>query len=170
MHAKSILAALAVPVLVYGAAIPQEQELPEFNWDESPSDIVGGVAASRGDLSSIVSVQLAGLGHLCGGTLLNANTVVSAAHCYFGITTRSFSIRAGSLVSTIFASHKMNLHLYSLSSEQWLWRNCLYCFFDSPSPQLQRFHFRQRYRNYKALNSCRNELYYWIRNPRRLRL
>ncbi|RYN41176.1 hypothetical protein AA0113_g6731 [Alternaria arborescens] len=100
MHAKSILAALAVPALVYGAAIPQEQELPEFNWDESSpdtSDIVGGVAASQGDFLPIVSVQLAGLGHLCGGTLLNANTVVSAAHCYFGRTTASFSIRAGSL-------------------------------------------------------------------------
>jgi len=110
MHAKSILAALAVPALVYGAAIPQEQDLPEFNWDESSpdtSDIVGGVAASQGDFLPIVSVQLAGLGHLCGGTLLNANTVVSAAHCYYGRTTASFSIRAGSLVSTILASYKM---------------------------------------------------------------
>jgi trypsin len=96
MHAKSILAALAVPALVYGAAIPQE--FPE-NWDENSTDIVGGVAASQGDLPFIVSVQLAGYGHLCGGTLLNANTVVSAAHCYFGSTTSSYSIRAGSLVS-----------------------------------------------------------------------
>jgi trypsin len=97
MHAKSILAALAVPALVYGAAIPQE--IPE-NWDENSTDIVGGVAASQGDLPFIVSVQLSGFGHLCGGTLVNANTVISAAHCYAGSETDSYSIRAGSLVSS----------------------------------------------------------------------
>ncbi|KAF1918201.1 trypsin-like cysteine/serine peptidase domain-containing protein [Ampelomyces quisqualis] len=95
MYAKSVFAALAVPALISGAAIPQND--PPFNWEEGPSDIVGGVPASQGDLPSMVSVQLAGFGHLCGGTLLNANTVVSAAHCYFRRTNSTFSIRAGSL-------------------------------------------------------------------------
>jgi trypsin len=97
MHAKSVFVALAVPALISGAAIPQDD--PPFNWEEGSSDIVGGVSASQGDLPSMVSVQLSGLGHLCGGTLLNANTVVSAAHCYYGRTTSTFTIRAGSLVS-----------------------------------------------------------------------
>ncbi|EAT87042.2 hypothetical protein HBI56_139780 [Parastagonospora nodorum] len=94
MHAQSILAALAVPALVYGAAIPQE--FPE-NWDETSEDIVGGVTAAQGDVPFIVSVSLSGVGHYCGGSLINANTVVSAAHCYQGETATDFSVRAGSL-------------------------------------------------------------------------
>jgi hypothetical protein len=70
--------------------------LPD-NWDENSSDIVGGVAAAQGDLPFIVSVQLSG-SHFCGGSLVNANTVVSAAHCYEGRTGSSWTIRAGSLV------------------------------------------------------------------------
>ncbi|KAH7353182.1 trypsin-like cysteine/serine peptidase domain-containing protein [Pyrenochaeta sp. MPI-SDFR-AT-0127] len=93
MHVTSFLVALAVPALISGAAIPQND--PE-NWDENSEDIVGGVAASQGDLPFIVSVQLSG-SHFCGGSLINANTVVSAAHCYFGRTGSSWRIRAGSL-------------------------------------------------------------------------
>ncbi|KAH7089599.1 trypsin-like cysteine/serine peptidase domain-containing protein [Paraphoma chrysanthemicola] len=93
MHAKSILVALAAPALIYGAAIPQDDP---FGWDENSEDIVGGVAAATGDFPFIVSVALSG-SHFCGGTLLNANTVISAAHCYFGRTSSSWSIRAGSL-------------------------------------------------------------------------
>lgn len=99
MYAKSVLVALAVPALISGAAIPQDD--PPFNWEENSSDIVGGVAAVQGDLPSMVSVQLSGFGHLCGGTLLNANTVVSAAHCYYGATTDTYTIRVGSLVSDL---------------------------------------------------------------------
>jgi secreted trypsin-like serine protease len=94
MFAKSIFVALAVPALISGAALPQT--IPD--WDENSSDIVGGVAAAQGDLPFIVSVQLSG-SHFCGGSLVNANTVVSAAHCYEGRTGSSWSIRAGSLVS-----------------------------------------------------------------------
>lgn len=98
MHAKSVLAALALPALISGAAIPQDPAIPD--WDENTADIVGGVAAAQGDFPFIVSVQLSG-SHLCGGTLVNANTVISAAHCYYGRTSSSFRIRAGSLVSIL---------------------------------------------------------------------
>lgn len=93
MHAKSFFVALAIPAIISGAAIPQND--PE-NWDENTTDIVGGVAAAQGDLPFIVSVQLSG-SHFCGGSLINANTVVSAAHCFFGRTGSSWRIRAGSL-------------------------------------------------------------------------
>jgi trypsin len=101
MFAKSVLVALAIPALISGAALPQPQDVTIPDWEENSSDIVGGVAAAQGDLPFIVSVQLAGIGHFCGGSLVNANTIVSAAHCYFGRTGsgNSWSIRAGSLVS-----------------------------------------------------------------------
>ncbi|KAH7086454.1 trypsin-like cysteine/serine peptidase domain-containing protein [Paraphoma chrysanthemicola] len=92
MHAKSIICALAVPALTFGAAIPQDDP---YNWDENSSDIVGGEVAAQGDVPFIVSLHQFGE-HMCGGTLLNANTVLSAAHC-FGFDVASWNVRAGSL-------------------------------------------------------------------------
>ncbi|KAF3042682.1 hypothetical protein E8E12_007228 [Didymella heteroderae] len=59
-------------------------------------DIVGGTTAQAGDFPFIVSLQRSG-SHFCGGSLLNANTVITAAHCTVGQTASSLSVRAGSL-------------------------------------------------------------------------
>lgn len=97
MQIKNIAAALAIPAVVYSAAIPQDPEIPA--WDEgSENDIVGGVTAAAGDFPFIVSLQQGGR-HFCGASLLNANTIVTAAHCAEGQTASSLTIRAGSLVS-----------------------------------------------------------------------
>ena len=37
--------------------------------------------------------------HRCGGTILSANRILSAAHCTFGITTAGLSIRGGSTLN-----------------------------------------------------------------------
>lgn len=89
MGLQSLLVALAVPVVAFAAALPQ---------DFSPL-IVGGVTASAGDFPFIVSVQRSG-SHYCGGTLLNANTVLTAAHCAVGQSASSFTVRAGTLDRT----------------------------------------------------------------------
>ncbi|KAF1925973.1 trypsin-like protease [Didymella exigua CBS 183.55] len=60
------------------------------------SDIVGGTVAAAGDFPFIVSLQQSG-SHFCGGSLLNANTVITAAHCTVGQTASSLTVRAGSL-------------------------------------------------------------------------
>ncbi|KAJ4407992.1 hypothetical protein N0V91_003658 [Didymella pomorum] len=59
-------------------------------------DIVGGTTANAGDFPFIVSLQKSG-SHFCGGSLINANTVITAAHCTVGQTASSLSVRAGSL-------------------------------------------------------------------------
>jgi len=95
MQIKDLITALAIPAVVLSAAIPQDPEIPA--WDEgSENDIVGGVSASAGDFPFIVSIQQSGR-HFCGGSLLNANTIVTAAHCAEGQTASSLTIRAGSL-------------------------------------------------------------------------
>ncbi|KAF2818518.1 trypsin-domain-containing protein [Ophiobolus disseminans] len=101
MQIKDLLAALAIPALALAAAIPQPQDVEIPNWDEgSPeNDIVGGVAAAQGDFPFIVSIQRSG-SHFCGGTLLNANTVLTAAHCAVGQTASQIKVRAGSLSRT----------------------------------------------------------------------
>ncbi|KAF2756540.1 trypsin-domain-containing protein [Pseudovirgaria hyperparasitica] len=60
--------------------------------------IVGGEAAVAGDFPFIVSLQQSG-SHFCGGSLLNANTVLTAAHCS-QISASSVTVRAGSLSRT----------------------------------------------------------------------
>ncbi|CBX98733.1 hypothetical protein IAQ61_007643 [Plenodomus lingam] len=98
MQLKKVLITLAVPAICIAAAIPTPQDPVEPDFpEEQAEDIVGGVAARAGDVPYIVSVALNGQ-HWCGGSLLNANTVVTAAHCIEeGATAADYSIRAGSL-------------------------------------------------------------------------
>jgi hypothetical protein len=79
------LVALAAPLV---AAAPKPQEVP---------NIVGGTSASAGEFPFIVSITNNG-GPWCGGTLINANTVLTASHCVQGRSASAFAIRAGSLV------------------------------------------------------------------------
>ncbi|KAJ4260813.1 hypothetical protein NW757_001196 [Fusarium falciforme] len=76
------IVALVAPLV---AARPQDRPM-----------IVGGTAASAGDFPFIVSISYNG-GPWCGGTLLNANTVMTAAHCTSGRSASAFQVRAGSL-------------------------------------------------------------------------
>ncbi|KAH7304750.1 trypsin-like cysteine/serine peptidase domain-containing protein [Stachybotrys elegans] len=84
MQIKFALTALAS----LAAALPQLE-----------TSIVGGVAASVGDFPFIVSLSRSG-SHFCGGSLLNANTVITAGHCSRGVSASSVSVRAGSLSRT----------------------------------------------------------------------
>ncbi|PNP76503.1 hypothetical protein FNYG_09922 [Fusarium nygamai] len=83
------IVALVAP-LAAAAPAPAPQEIP---------NIVGGTSASTGDFPFIVSISRNG-GPWCGGSLLNANTVLTAAHCVSGYAQSSFQIRAGSLSRT----------------------------------------------------------------------
>jgi trypsin len=96
MQIKDVLVALAVPAICSAAAIPQDPSFPEGDFPEE--HIVGGVAASAGDAPFIVSVQRSG-SHFCGGSLLNANTVLTAAHCAAAVNSNpsGITVRAGSL-------------------------------------------------------------------------
>ncbi|KAM0337993.1 hypothetical protein ACHAPU_011470 [Fusarium lateritium] len=66
---------------------------------QNTPNIVGGTSASAGDFPFIVSISRNG-GPWCGGALLNANTVLTAAHCVSGYAQSGFQIRAGSLSRT----------------------------------------------------------------------
>lgn len=58
-----------------------------------PGRIVGGSAASPHELPYQVSLRYGG-GHICGGSVLNANYIVTAGHCVIGAA-NSYSVSAG---------------------------------------------------------------------------
>lgn len=106
--------ALSMPVLSMAAAVtkPLGQTKPfglEVRQDDTeitpPAGIVGGTTAAAGDFPFIVSLSKSN-SHFCGGVLLNAYTVITAAHCSVGQTASTVKVRAGSLVSdaSIFSS------------------------------------------------------------------
>jgi secreted trypsin-like serine protease len=60
--------------------------------------IVNGQTANEHEFKSIVSLQYYGQQHICGGTLLDSTTVLTAAHCVFDFRSQSpgiMYVRAG---------------------------------------------------------------------------
>lgn len=78
------------------ATVAAAPAIPPVDAGTSSINIVGGEAASAGDFPFIVSLQVSG-SHFCGGSLLNANTVVTAGHCGVAYAASRVSVRAGSL-------------------------------------------------------------------------
>ncbi|KAJ5495337.1 trypsin-like cysteine/serine peptidase domain-containing protein [Penicillium diatomitis] len=58
-------------------------------------DIVGGQHAAIGEFPYQVSVQTSS--HRCGGSIIDKNHILTAAHCVDGLTAQRLRIRAGSL-------------------------------------------------------------------------
>ncbi|MEU0760041.1 serine protease [Streptomyces microflavus] len=57
--------------------------------------VVGGSAATRGQFAPIVSIQRGSEQHSCGGTLIAASRVLTAAQCVDGITAAGLKVVAG---------------------------------------------------------------------------
>ncbi|KAF3033306.1 hypothetical protein E8E12_000872 [Didymella heteroderae] len=98
MTIKILLAALLVPALAFAIIPPQ----PERN---ATIRIIGGVDAEKNDFPYLVSLQLRtrqDLEHFCGGSLLDATTILTAAHCVrflsnYGDDAADVFVRVGSL-------------------------------------------------------------------------
>lgn len=98
MPAVSMAATIARP---QGSTKPFGLETREPQGDNvsiESANIVGGTSASTAEFPYIVSLSKSN-SHFCGGVLLNAYTVVTAAHCTVGQTASTVKVRAGSLVS-----------------------------------------------------------------------
>jgi trypsin len=90
---KVILAAFLAPAVMAAVLNP----LTGF---DQPTRIIGGEDAELGDFPYVVSLQDNGR-HFCTGSLIDAKTVLTAAHCVEGIDPSTDTVRAGSLVSIL---------------------------------------------------------------------
>lgn len=137
---SNFLSMLAMAAMSMAAAIPEAAVAPVSNIGPT-GEIVGGSAASSGQFPYQVALLRSG-SLFCGGVLINARTVLTAAHCSTIYSASQVQVRAGSLVS--FTIQAIQL-FPELSTDQKLdlcfrWNSCR-CFKDRCSPKLQREHY-----------------------------
>jgi len=79
-------------ILIFAVLLGTASASPFIERDFSTL-IVGGVEARRGEFPYIVQVQL-GSGHYCGGSIINENWILTAAHCS-SYPSSSYNVVAG---------------------------------------------------------------------------
>ncbi|KAL3421563.1 trypsin A chain (extracellular trypsin protease) [Phlyctema vagabunda] len=84
---------MAMPVLSMAAALGNPSSLEVV---PRADEIVGGTTAAAGEFPYIVSLSRSG-SHFCGGVLLNAYTVLTAAHCSVDYAASAVKVRGGTL-------------------------------------------------------------------------
>ncbi|MCP2258925.1 Trypsin [Streptoalloteichus tenebrarius] len=94
MRARSLLVGLVAAASTLGLALPAAAEAaPPADADVTPF-IVGGHDATQ-TYSFMVSLQRTGGSHFCGGSLVKADWVVTAAHCVQGTSAGQVQARIG---------------------------------------------------------------------------
>ena len=101
-HRALVRAAITAAVVSMAAVAPASAQ----------ERIVGGTAVPEGKYKFMVSVQTSGGSHFCGGSLIDARWVVTAAHCMPGRTTTNTRARVG----ITYLSDSDTTKTYSLSA------------------------------------------------------
>jgi len=83
-------AIVLLAIVATSTAVPR----PFFNTAVYPTRIVGGEEATSNEFPWQVSMQYFGQ-HICGGSIYNADTVITAAHCGEIAGANAFSVLAG---------------------------------------------------------------------------
>lgn len=111
MALRLTIAATALAGIPMAAALPASSDA---NAVEAPKKrVIGGELAEKGDFPFIANLlfrykredgSFSEFSHLCGGSLLNANTVLTAAHCWEESDSgpENVMVRMNSLVSFFF--------------------------------------------------------------------
>jgi secreted trypsin-like serine protease len=101
-HLKAVVAVLLALVALASASVPAQAQAPQVAGDGTPSTrIIGGTQAPAGAWPGQVGLLTSSESNnyqaqFCGGTALNRNWVLTAAHCVTDSTPSSIDILAGS--------------------------------------------------------------------------
>ncbi|XP_058452709.1 trypsin-1-like [Malaya genurostris] len=99
---RSITLVFAVLIVVQGSILPENKELlprprydPNLHSVDEHGKIVGGFAINITDAPHQVSLQSRGR-HICGGSIIANQWVLTAAHCTDGASASNLKVRVGS--------------------------------------------------------------------------
>jgi trypsin len=98
MHCAIFIAALCAAAASASRSGPLPAELMSSKFYRINEKIVGGDIAEPNSIPFQVSMQRGGLfgfSHMCGGSVMNENTIITAAHCCDGMNARDLQVVAG---------------------------------------------------------------------------
>ncbi|XP_022905889.1 chymotrypsin-1-like [Onthophagus taurus] len=87
---KFVVAFSALFAVAFGYAIDTRID-DSFSWR-----VVGGANAAAGQFPYQISLRGASGSHTCGGSILSANWILTAAHCVYGGSASSYTVVTGS--------------------------------------------------------------------------
>lgn len=69
--------------------------------------IVGGSTARAGQYPYVASIQTKKSGHICGGAIISARWVLTAASCTYNLYPGNFTVRTGSISNRAGTEHQV---------------------------------------------------------------
>lgn len=99
MYSQSFFVLLCIAGTAFAGTLPSYMDTELYaNWE---GRIVGGQNAQPGEIPYQASLRTENNQHFCGGTILNANWILTAAHC-------ADVVRADSTRVVVGAHHRVN--------------------------------------------------------------
>lgn len=83
-----------VPALLGCTDVPNDETTDE-TIGETAQEVIGGTEAIAGEFPWQVQLSIPGFSHWCGGSVIDNDWVLTAAHCVSGRTASDFTARAG---------------------------------------------------------------------------
>ncbi|MBZ4419774.1 DUF1986 domain-containing protein [Myxococcus sp. RHSTA-1-4] len=95
LSSGGVLLCLALVVPQAGCLSSEVEEVAVEPTASMASEIIGGTVADVGEYPWQAQLSVPGYSHYCGGSLIDSDWVLTAAHCVEGLSAGSFTVRLG---------------------------------------------------------------------------